>query len=164
MQDVSEAAHHDGSSTDSVKSVVKINECCRTLIECGNSIQVTKRTKERNADLMTSLAEQSSAKQDQKETSRLLSNLARSNGRQSPEALNKGRQYHVLSILPSRQESQQITNIMPLCTLRKAAVADVKRNQSASKSNTGDGRKTHRRDSQLTHPCVKCVSGVHPPL
>ena len=57
VQDVPEAAHRDDASTDSVRSVVKISECCRTPIEYGNSIQVTKRTEERNADLMTSLAE-----------------------------------------------------------------------------------------------------------
>ena len=106
MQDVPEAAHHDSASTDSVQSVVKISECCRTPIECSHSIQVMKRTEERNADLMTSLAEQSSTKQDQKETPRLLSDLVRSSGRQSPKALNKGRQCHVLLILLSRQEFQ----------------------------------------------------------
>ena len=113
VQDVPEAAHRDNISADSVKSVVKISECCRTSIECGNSIQIMKRTEERNADLMTSLTEKCSTKQDQKETPHLLSDLAWSSGRQSPETLDKGRQYHVLSILPSRQESQQITNILP---------------------------------------------------
>ena len=38
MQDVPEAAYHDSTSTDSVKSVVKISECCRTPIKCSNSI------------------------------------------------------------------------------------------------------------------------------
>ena len=55
-------------------------------------------------------------------------------------------------------------NILPLCTLRKAAVADVKRNRSASKINPGDSRKTHRRNGQLTHTCMKRVSDVHPSL
>ena len=81
MQDVPEAAHHDSASTESIKSVLKISECCRTPIECGNSIQVMKRTEECNADLMTSLVEESSTKQDQKETPNLLSDLARSSGR-----------------------------------------------------------------------------------
>ena len=49
-------------------------------------------------------------------------------------------------------------------TLRKVAVADVKRNRSTSESNPGDSRETHRRNGQLTHTCVKCVSGVHPSL
>ena len=57
MQDVPEAAHYDSTSTDSVESVVKISECCRIPVECGHLIQVTKRTKKRNADLVTSLAE-----------------------------------------------------------------------------------------------------------
>ena len=57
MQDVSEAAHRDSTFTYSVKSVVKISECYRTLVECGNLIQITKRTEECNADLMTGLAE-----------------------------------------------------------------------------------------------------------
>ena len=65
MQDVPEVAHHDSTSTDSVLSVIKISECCRTPIECGNSIQVTKRTEEHNADLVTSLAEESSDEQYQ---------------------------------------------------------------------------------------------------
>ena len=81
MQDVPEAAHCDNASANSVKSVVKINECCRTPVECSNLIQVTKRTEERNADLVTNLTKQSSTKQDQKETPRLLSDLARSSGR-----------------------------------------------------------------------------------
>ena len=46
----------------------------------------------------------------------------------------------------------------------KVAVADVKRNRSASKSNPGDSREAHRRNGQLTHTYVKSVSGVHPPL
>ena len=46
MQDVPEVAHRDSTSTDSVKSVVKISECCRTPVECGNLIQVKKRTEE----------------------------------------------------------------------------------------------------------------------
>ena len=29
MQDIPEATHHDNTSADSVKSVVKISECCR---------------------------------------------------------------------------------------------------------------------------------------
>ena len=128
MQDVPEAAHRDRTSVDNVKSVVKISECCRTPVECSNSIQVTKRTEESNDDFVTSLAKHSSTKQDQKETSHLLSDLARSSGRQSPETLNNGRQYHVLPILPSQQESQQIVNIFPSCTLKKETVADVKRN------------------------------------
>ena len=80
IQEVPKAAHRDNTSVDSIQSVIKISECYITPIECGNSIQVTKRTEERNADLVTSLAEQSSTKQDQKETPRLLSNLARSGG------------------------------------------------------------------------------------
>ena len=64
MQDVPEAAHRDSTTADSIQSVVKISECCRTLVECGNSIQITKRTEERNADLVTSLAEKGSTKQD----------------------------------------------------------------------------------------------------
>ena len=57
MQDVPKAAHRDSTSTDSVQSVIKISECCRTPVECGKSIQVMKSTEERNVDLMTSLAE-----------------------------------------------------------------------------------------------------------
>ena len=72
MQDMLEATHRDGASADSIKSVIKISECCRTPVECGNSIQITKRTEERNADLMTSLTEKGSTKQDQKETPCLL--------------------------------------------------------------------------------------------
>ena len=34
MQDVLEATHHDSTSADSVKSVVKISECCRTPVKC----------------------------------------------------------------------------------------------------------------------------------
>ena len=159
MQDVPESAYCDSASADSVQSIIKIRECYRIPNKCGNSIQVRKRTKERNADLVTSLAEQSSTKQDQKETPRLLSS-----GRQSPKTLNKGRQYHVLLILSSRQESQQITNILPSCTLKKATVANVKRNRSTSKSNPGDSGKAHMRDSQLAHTYVKHVSGAYPPL
>ena len=33
MQDVPEAAYHDNTSTNSVKSVVKISECCRTPVK-----------------------------------------------------------------------------------------------------------------------------------
>ena len=33
MQDVPEATHRDSTSADSVKSVVKISECCRTLVK-----------------------------------------------------------------------------------------------------------------------------------
>ena len=57
MQDVPEATHSVGASTDNVKSIVKIRKCYRTPIECGHSIQVTKRIEDRDADLMTSLAE-----------------------------------------------------------------------------------------------------------
>ena len=57
VQDVPEAAHRDNASTDSIQSVVKISKCCRTSVEYGNSIQITKRTEERNTDLVTSLAE-----------------------------------------------------------------------------------------------------------
>ena len=57
VQDVPKAIHHDSTSADSIESVVKISECCRTPVECGNPIQVTKRTEECNADLVTSLAE-----------------------------------------------------------------------------------------------------------
>ena len=56
VQDVPEAAHRDSTSTDSIQSVVKISKCCITPVECGNSIQVTKRTEEHNANLVTSLA------------------------------------------------------------------------------------------------------------
>ena len=55
MQDMPESAHRDSASTDSIKSVIKISECCKIPVEYGNSIQVTKRTKERNADLVTGL-------------------------------------------------------------------------------------------------------------
>ena len=55
MQDMPEATHHDSTSTDSIKSVVKISECYRTPVKYGNSIQVMKRTEERNTDLVTSL-------------------------------------------------------------------------------------------------------------
>ena len=164
MQDVPEATHRDSTSTDSIQSVIKISECCRTPVECGNSIQVTKRTEERNADLVTSLAGQSSTKQDQKETPCLLSDLARSGGRQLSEALDEGRQYDILLILPCRHESQQVTDILASRTLRKVAVADVEKNRSASKSNLGDSRETHKRNGQLTHTCVKCISGVYLPL
>ena len=34
MQDVPEAAHHDSTSADSVKYVVKISECCRIPFKC----------------------------------------------------------------------------------------------------------------------------------
>ena len=78
MQDVPEATHHDSTSADSIKSIVEISECCRTPVECGNSIQITKRTKEHNADLVTSLAEQSSAKKNQKNV--VLSSLLRVSG------------------------------------------------------------------------------------
>ena len=60
IQDVPKAAHYDSASADSIKYVVKISECCRTPIEYGNSIQVMKRAEECNADLVTSLIEQSS--------------------------------------------------------------------------------------------------------
>ena len=33
MQDVLEAAHRDSASIDSVKSIVKISECCRTPVK-----------------------------------------------------------------------------------------------------------------------------------
>ena len=55
IQDVPEATHRDSASTDNIKSVVKISEYCRTPVKCGNLIQVTKRTKERNANLVTAL-------------------------------------------------------------------------------------------------------------
>ena len=55
-------------------------------------------------------------------------------------------------------------DILTSHTLRKVAVADVERNRSASKSNPGDSKKAHWRDSQITHTCVKHVSGVHSPL
>ena len=38
MQDVPEAAHRDSTFADSVKSVVKISECCKTPVKYGNSI------------------------------------------------------------------------------------------------------------------------------
>ena len=53
-----ESTHGDSTSADSVQSVIKISKCCRTPIECSNSTQVTKRTEECYADLMTSLTEQ----------------------------------------------------------------------------------------------------------
>ena len=34
MQDMPEAVHHDRTSADSVKSVVKISECWRTPVKC----------------------------------------------------------------------------------------------------------------------------------
>ena len=34
MQDVPKAAHRDSTSVDSVKSVVKISEYCRTPVKC----------------------------------------------------------------------------------------------------------------------------------
>ena len=61
MQDIPEAAHRDSTSANSIKSVIKISECCRIPIKYGNSIQVTKRTEEHNADLVIGLIEQSSA-------------------------------------------------------------------------------------------------------
>ena len=61
VQDVPEATHHDSTSADSVKSVIKISECCRTPIECSHSIQIAQWTKKCNVDLVTSLAEHSSA-------------------------------------------------------------------------------------------------------
>ena len=64
MQDMQESTHRDSTFTDSIKSVIKISECCRTPVECSHSIQVMKRTEERNADLMTSLVEQISTKHD----------------------------------------------------------------------------------------------------
>ena len=33
MQDMPEATHRDSTSTDNVKSVVKISECCRTPVK-----------------------------------------------------------------------------------------------------------------------------------
>ena len=54
-----ESTYGDSASADSVQSVVKISKCCRTPIEFSNLTQVTKRTEECYADLMTSLAEQS---------------------------------------------------------------------------------------------------------
>ena len=33
MQDVPEATHRDNTSADSVKSIVKISECCRTPVK-----------------------------------------------------------------------------------------------------------------------------------
>ena len=35
MQDMPEATHRDSASTESVKSVIKISECCKTPIEYG---------------------------------------------------------------------------------------------------------------------------------
>ena len=93
-----------------------------------------------------------------------MNNLARSSGRQSSEGLNKGRHHHILPILPYREESQQIMNVLSSHTLRKVIVADVKGNQTASKSNPGDSREAHTRNGQFTHTCIKCVSGVYPPL
>ena len=34
MQDVPEAAYRDSTSTDNVKSIVKINECYKTPVKC----------------------------------------------------------------------------------------------------------------------------------
>ena len=33
MQDVPEVAHHDNTSVDSVKFIVKIRKCCRTPVK-----------------------------------------------------------------------------------------------------------------------------------
>ena len=64
MQDMPESTNRDNTSTDSVKSVIKISKCRRAPVECGNTIQIKKRAEECNADLMTSLAEQSGTKQN----------------------------------------------------------------------------------------------------
>ena len=40
MQDMLESAHHDSAYTDSIQSVIKISECCRTPVECSHSIQI----------------------------------------------------------------------------------------------------------------------------
>ena len=45
---------------------------------------------------------------------------------QTSEALNERRQYHVLPILPCRQESQQITDVLAFRTLQKVAVLTSK--------------------------------------
>ena len=55
-------------------------------------------------------------------------------------------------------------NVLASHTLRKVAVADIERNQSASKSNPVDSRENHRRNGQLVHTYVKHMSGVHPSL
>ena len=34
MQDMPEAAHHDSTSANSVKSIVKISECYKTPVKC----------------------------------------------------------------------------------------------------------------------------------
>ena len=60
MQNVPEAAHRHNTSTNSVKSIVEIGKHYRIPIEGSNSSKVLKRTKKGNADLMTSLAEESS--------------------------------------------------------------------------------------------------------
>ena len=57
MQDIPESAHRDSASIDNIESIIKISKYGRTPVECGNLIQVTKRAKECNADLVTSLIE-----------------------------------------------------------------------------------------------------------
>ena len=56
MQDIPKAAHRDSPFADSIQSVIKISEWCRTLVECSYSIQVMKRTEECDANLETGLA------------------------------------------------------------------------------------------------------------
>ena len=57
-----EARHHHRTSSNSIKSIIEI----RTLIEGCNPKKILKWTEKSNADLMTSLAEESSTKQYQK--------------------------------------------------------------------------------------------------
>ena len=40
MQDVPEAVHHDNTSPESFKSVVKISECCRTLVRRASNERI----------------------------------------------------------------------------------------------------------------------------
>ena len=54
MQDVPKATNRDSTSVDSIQSVIKISERCRTPIKGGNLTQVTKVTEKCNADLVTS--------------------------------------------------------------------------------------------------------------
>ena len=45
MQDVPEATHHDNTSADSVKSIVKISECYRTPVKCEQRKGCSKKIK-----------------------------------------------------------------------------------------------------------------------
>ena len=73
-----EAAHHHNTSSNSIKSIIEI----RIPIEGYNTRKILKWTEKSNADLMNSLAEESSTKQYQKK-SRLLKNLAKYSGKEA---------------------------------------------------------------------------------